>query len=522
MRPTLALLALLLVACSACADGCIPVNVCHQLPAVTDACAPHLLAGESEPVCACPVTVPEGDPICVLPDQRAPISMSWWSEDEPETYHLGTWPDLSGLEARACPSADDLVALGGGAQSVGSVPVQVAGDKERDWVELTFSPSGDMAGIYERQAPGYVQAGTLVRCADADDPGWMVETFLQTVTSPFLRWGVAEGATRQLYLMMDDFYRVTVGSEVQLARPTLGGEERPVMVIQGAELLSRSEQGSLAFGDLDVSFDTDTAGAPRDRYAIYMSGTDASYFPLYVEAAIYVTDLADCAEECTDEMRFCCRTAFLDQGDSDYPDIPTNPGISDDGSLLAFNRFTSTKEQCPDWALCAQEHVLKNPLFDAEVFADHCLQDADHDGFVAPIDCSDLLTTGGRFDDDKCPDHRCCGDPGVDCSTCITIGEQPAVDNACATEGEGVRERNYVFFFELEGDTWVGFRSADLLGDLSEELHAYRLGFDDDGAFQAQGDDAVIQLLLGRGEGTPMADFGPGPWRRLPGEAACD
>ena len=253
-----------------------------------------------------------------------------------------------------------------------------------------------------------------------------------------------------------------------------------------------------------------------------MSGQDASYFPLYVEAAIYLTDLSDCSASCTEEQRFCCRTAFLAQGDSDNADIPTNPGISDDGSLLAFNRFTSTREQCPEWALCAQEHVLKNPFLDDDLFAAHCVEDAAHDGFVAAIDCSDLLNSGGRFDDQKCPDHRCCGEDGVDCSSCITIGEQPEVANACASEGEGVRERNYVLFFENEGSTWLAFRSVDLLDDLQAELHAYRIGFDDQGDFVYQGEDAVLRIPLANFEGAAMDDFGPGPWRRRPGEAACD
>lgn len=522
MRSTAALLAPVLVACSACADGCVHINPCNQLPAVTDACGPYVPAGETQAVCGCPVVVPEGEPFCSPPDARAPISMAWWDEDDPETYQLGTWPDLSSLPAASCPTAEDLRELGYLAASAGSLPVSVEANKDRDWVELTYSPGGDMAAIYERRSPGYVQAGTLLRCAEGEDPGWMVETFLETVTSPFIRWGVAEGDTRQIYLMLDDFYRLTLRVDPVQARPAAGGEEVPVVIIEAAELLARSEAGALAFGDLDVSFDVDDQGAPVDRYAIYMSGMDASYFPLFVEAAMYVTDLGDCAEECTDDMAFCCRTAFLTQGDSDHPDTPTNPGISDDGTLLAFNRFTSTKEQCPDWALCAQEHVLKNPLHDPEVFAAHCVEDAEHDGFHAAIDCGDLLESGGRFDDDKCPDHACCGDDGVDCSSCITIGAQPEVDNACASEGEGVRERNYVFFFELDGASWVGFRSADLLGDSSEELHLYRLGFEADGGFASMGDDAVIKLLLGRGDGLEMGDFGPGPWRRLPGEAACD
>ncbi len=522
MRPIIPFFALILVTCSACADGCVNANPCASLPAVTSDCRSYVLSGESDPVCGCPVTVAEGEPFCAAPDARAPISMSWWDEDDPEVYHLGTWPDLGSLEDSACPAAQDLEDLGYEAASVGSLPIPVPGNKERDWVELTFSPSGDMAAIYERQAPGYVQAGTLLRCEEGADPGWMVETFLDKVTSPFVRWGVAEGDTRQIYLMLEDFYRLTLRVEPSAATPPLGGREVSVMVIEQAELLARSEEGALAFGDLDVSFDTDDQGTPRDRFAIYMSGTDASYVPLFVEAAIYVKDLTDCVADCTDDMQFCCRTAFLALGDSDYPDTPTNPGISDDGSLLAFNRFTSTREQCPEWALCAQEHVLKNPLYDADVFAAHCVEDEDHDGFHVPIDCSDLLNSGGRFDDDKCPDHLCCGDDGVDCSTCITIGAQPEVDNACGSEGEGVRERNYVVFFELDGASWVGFRSADLLGDTSEELHLYRLAFDEDGGFQRVDDDGIIKLLLGRGEDTVMGDFGPGPWRRLPGEAVCE
>jgi len=448
--------------------------------------------------------------------------MSWWDNADPETYQLGTWPDLSSLDDQTCPNQADLAVLGGEAAPAGSLPMSVERNRERDWVELTFSPGGDLAVLYERHAPGYVRAGSLLRCASGDDPGWMVETFLQTVTSPFVRWGVAEGDARQIYLMLDDFYRVTIGVEPVLARPPLGGEERPVIVIEQAELLARSEAGSLAFGDLDVGFDLDEQGAPRDRWAMYMSGLDASYVPLYVESAMYVTDLADCADDCTEDMAFCCRTALLTIGDSDHPDTPTNPGISDDGHLLAFNRFTSTREQCPEWALCAQEHVLFNPLDDPDLFAAHCVEDAEHDGFEAPIDCTDLLGSAGRFDDVACPDHSCCGEDGVDCSRCITIGAQPEVANACGSEGEGVRERNYVVFFELDGATWVGFRSADLLGDQSEELHLYRLGFDDDGAFASIDDDDVIKLLLGRGDETAMGDFGPGPWRRLPGHAACD
>jgi hypothetical protein len=519
MRLSLTLLAFP-VACSVCADGCLPANPCHDLPAVTSACGSFVLEGQEEPVCGCPVSVPE-TPVCSLPDPRAPISLSWWEVDDPETYQLGAWPDLRSLAEGACPTVEELVALGQSAEPTGSLPIPVEGNKERDWVELTFSPDGAMVGLYERLAPGYVQAGSVARCAEGEEPGWVVERFLETVTSPFLRWGVASGDTRQVYLMMDDFWRVTLRAEPQLGRPPLGGEERELMVIEDIELLARSEAGSLAFGDLDVSFDLDELGAPRDRYAVYMSGIDASYFPLYVEAAIYLTDLTDCAAECTDDMRFCCRTLFLDQGDSDYPDIPTNPGLSDDGALVAFNRFTSTKEQCPDWALCAQEHVLKNPFEHPELMEAHCVEDAEHDGFHDAMDCSDLLTTGGRFDDDKCPDHRCCDDDGVDCSRCITIGEQPEVANACASEGEGVRERNYVVFFELEGATWVGFRSAGLLGDLSEELHAYRVGFDEQGDFAPQGEDGAFQLLLTGGDELPMADFGPGPWRRLPGELAC-
>jgi hypothetical protein len=522
MRFSPALLVPALLACSACSDGCVHVDPCRQLPAVTDACGAFVPTGETQAVCGCPVTLPEGEPFCTVPDGRAPISMSWWDEDDPETYHIGTWPDLGSLPATTCPTSEDLVELGLGSSSSGSLPVSVDGNRDRDWVELTFSPSGDMAAIYERRSPGYVQAGTLLRCAEGDDPGWMVETFLETVTSPFIRWGVAQGDTRQIYLMLDDFYRLSLRVEPVQARPAAGGGEQAVMVIEQAELLARSEAGALAFGDLDVGFDLDEGGAPVDRYAVYMSGMDASYFPLYVEAAIYVTDLADCAAECTEDMAFCCRTAFLTQGDSDHPDTPTNPGISEDGALLAFNRFTSTKEQCPDWALCAQEHVLRNPLHDPAVFAAHCVQDDEHDGFHAAIDCADLLETGGRFDDDKCPDHACCGEGGVDCSSCITIGAQPEVDNACAGEGEGVRERNYVFFFELDGATWVGFRSADLLQDSSEELHLYRLDLEADGGFASIEQDGVIKLLLGRGEGLDKGDFGPGPWRRLPGDAICD
>ncbi len=93
---------------------------------------------------------------------------------------------------------------------------------------------------------------------------------------------------------------------------------------------------------------------------------------------------------------------------------------------------------------------------------------------------------------------------------------------ACASEGEDVRERNYVLFFENEGDTWLAFRSVDMLGDLQEKLHVYRVGFDVDGEFAYQGTDDASKIPLANFEGASMEDYGPGPWRRLPGEATCD
>jgi len=491
---------------SGCIGGCPAHDACDALPSITAACGSWILEGGEE-ICGCPVTVVAAEePVCTPPDPGALMSMSWLATDAPEDYLLGTWP------ATSCPTPEELT---GPPTALGSLPLAV-GNAERDWLELTWSPDGAFAILYERLAPGYVRGATLARCSTADEPGWLVERFVDPATSPFIRWGSLAGDRRHLYVMADDMYRLSIDTTVRRATAARGlRREADIVVLESAELLARSEQGALAFGDFDVSFEA-TGDGVVDRYAVLLSALEARQNPLFAAGAIYAMDLQDCRQDCGD-ARFCCRTALLVQGDTDYPDIPTNPGLSDDGALIALNRFTTSREDCPEWGLCAQEHVLRNPLADPALLAARCLEDATRDGFIDAIDCRPLLASGERFDEALCPDHRCCGQDDQDCSTCVTIGARAGQASPCG-ESEGVRERNYVLFFELDGSTWLGFRSTDLIGDLQSELHLYRVAFSEAGFGPFE---ETVKLPLAGFAGAALEDFGPGPWRRTPAEPVC-
>ena len=490
--------------------GCDRWQACRDLPTASGVCGGYKLADDPDGpwLCACPVEQAEsGSPVCESPDPRALLAAAWVADEDPDRYHFGTWPDLSGLDEAACPQVEDMQQQVASFDDDGSLTVTIDNRHEHQWVEPTPSPDGAFFAMFVHLSAGWRHYASLAACGEG---GWLLERFLGPLTAPFVRWGVQAGEQRHLYVVDDDLFRVTVGTTLQTV--TDGNEANwQAVTVERAELLARSEKGKLAIGDFDVLFDEDESGVERDRYAVFMSGLDASWIPLYVEAGIYVMDLTDCRADCEqdEDLQFCCRTAFLVDGNSDNPDIPTNPSFSPDGSLLVFNRFTSSMDDCP-LGLCAQEHVLRNPLADPELFAAWCTEDDGRDGFHQPIDCSALVMEGGRWSAARCPDWQCCSQ-GADCANCLSIGEAPGVVAACELDPEGVRERNYEAFFQLEDRLFLSFRSQDLLGDEEQEYHIYEIQ-DADGRLAVV--DLPIGALVANGEGTAFSKFGTGPWHR--------
>ncbi len=491
---------------------------CEEFPVVAGRCVDAHL--ESDPqgdaVCACPVVIPD-DPFCTPPDPRAPLSATCVTAADPGHQVFGSYPDLSSLPAGECPSAGDWSLFGPAVAPSGQV--ELAAD-DLAYVEPAFSPDSTLFAAWIHTGTDTV--GTVAGCQRGADPGWVAEGVLGTLTAPFLRWGSATGEERTLYVVADDVFRVTLSDTPQMV---LVGQDpaQPAVVLRDVALVARSEDGSLAIGDYDVSFRDLGGGQHEDAYLAFMSALAAWPWPVYLESGIYLSDLTDCDPGCAAQadMRFCCRTAFIADGDTEEPGLPTNPALTADGRWLAFNRFTSWDE-CP---LCAQVHVLKNPFEDAAVMAAACVQDGDHDGFHQPIDCSALTMAGGAFDDSRCPNYHCCDQTGIDCGTCVTIGERTGETPQCDYDPDGLRERNYLAFFDLDDTTFLAFRSADLMGDQQQDLHIYEVGLDGDGAFRIPADDAgyprVIEVAGFSGSDGTL--FGPAPYRKVfdPGENPC-
>ncbi len=488
-------------------------DACQDVPLASDPTGPT--------VCACAVTqASPGAPFCTPPDPRAPLAATWHPTADPDHIHFGTWPDVSGLAG--CPTDGDWSWFGDSFAGSGALDVDLGAGEERIWLEPTPTPDSAWYALFDRITPNSLHHLTLVGCEQAGgDPGWLAERVVQPVTTPFVRWGARVGDWRDLYLMSDDWYRITLAATTQQVLTDDG--EATALVFKDLDWLAASEAGNLAFGDFDLSYET-AGNVTTDRYAVTLSALDATLIPLYVEGAIYVTDLADCQADCDADsgLAHCCRTALLVYGNSDNPDIPTNPALSHDGALIAYNRFTSDFEQCP-LGLCAEVHVLKNPYAHTDVWTSYCDSSGIHDGFTEAVDCTALMMDGDLFDDGKCPDYHCCDD-GADCSDCVTIGEAPDESMACSGTADGVRERNYIAFFDIEDSTYLAFRSTDMLVNSQVDFQVFSVSLDGSGNLVVPDDD----------EGYPRvwdvagpwfwdrSDAATGPYRKLPDHDPCD
>jgi len=481
-------------------------GACQDAPLATDPGGPT--------VCACPVAT-DAAAYCTPPDPRAPLASVFIRADDPDHLHFGTYPDMSSVDG--CLSDGDWSPFDGIPASNGVMDMDVGGGEDRQWIEPTPTPDSVWFALFDRIAPNQLHHLTLVGCEEGN--GWLAERLIQPVTSPFVRWGADTEPYRQLYLMSDDFYRVTLAADVQDVVTDDG--VMPALLFKEIQWLAASEAGNLAMGDFDVSY---VDGGAVDEYAVFLSALEARLIPLYVRGGIYVTDLSDCVEGCdaSSGLKYCCKTAFLVEGDLDNPDTPTNPALAPDGSLISYNRFTSDMGECP-LGLCAEVHVLKNPLAHTDLYTEFCAEDATHDGFTDAVDCTSLMMTGGLFDDDKCPDYHCCDD-GADCSRCTTIGESPGEVMGCSGTADGVRERNYIAFFEVEDSLYLGFRSTDILGANQVDMHVLRVELDGSGDLVVPDDDDGYPMVFDMA-GLWMWDltnFATGPYRKIPDEDPCD
>jgi hypothetical protein len=91
---------------------------------------------------------------------------------------------------------------------------------------------------------------------------------------------------------------------------------------------------------------------------------------------------------------------------------------------------------------------------------------------------------------------------------------------------DGLRERNYLAFFELDDTRYLSFRSTDLMGDQQQDMHIYEVGTAPDGEFVVPTEDAGYpQVVPVAGfPGSDLTLFGPAPFRTLfePGEDPCE
>ncbi len=487
-------------------DFVLKDGACQDVPLAADPGGPT--------VCACPVTL-EGAPHCTPPDPRAPLAAVFVRADDPDHLHFGTYPDMDSVEG--CLTDGDWDPFGALPAGNGALDITLDGGEERQWIEPTPTPDSEWFALFDRITPNQLHHLTLAGCSQGDDDGWIAERLFQPVTAPFVRWGASSDPYRELYLMSDDFYRVTLRGDVQDVVTDDG--TAPALVLEDLHWLAASEEGNLAIGDFDVSYE---AGG-TDQYAVFLSALDASLIPLYVRGGIYVTDLADCQPGCgaSAGTKYCCKTAFLVDGDLDNPDTPTNPAISPDGSLLSYNRFTSDMAECP-LGLCAEVHVVKNPFAHAGIWTEYCVEDATRDGFGEAVDCSALMMTDGLFDDDKCPDYHCCDD-GADCSHCATIGESPDEVMSCSGTADGVRERNYIAFFSVGESVYLAFRSTDILGGNQVDMHVLSVGLDGSGDLVVPDDDDGYPKVfdMAAPSASDLTNFATGPYHKTPGTDPC-
>ena len=466
--------------------------------------------------CSCGVQgAEEGQPFCTRPDRRAMLSFAFLSVQEPTLAQYGVFPNLDGSEG--CPQAGDFSSFTRPPLPSGSLPLDMGDGEHRVWIEPTPSPDGEWFAIFDNTTATTIHNITLVGCADEQNPGWLAEKLFYPITAPFARWGAALGDRRVLYVMADDFYRITMDHDVRDVITAQGPQK--ALLLRDIQWLAASAPGPLAIGDFDVTYEQ-MGSRYRDHYAVFMSALEASPAPRYVKTGIYLMDLTDCMPGCNADtgLQYCCKTALLFVGDTDHPDVPTNPTLSPDGSLVAFNRFTSTVEECPSKGLCAVVHVLKNPFEFSALWQSQCLEDQENDGFSAPVDCRGLMMTAERFDDRLCPNYHCCDD-GEDCSTCVTIGVGGGDTFTCSGEPDGVRERNYLAFFQMSGALYLAFRSTDLIGDLSEELHVYPVTRASDGGFavpENQSPGPPYSWVLAGPSGHDLRMFGVGPIHQFP------
>ncbi len=401
-------------------------------------------------VCACPVST-GGDLGCGPLAPGALLSAHRISGD---VTSYGTWPpavaaitDEAALRLFATkvgPSADLDV-------HVSALQADFEGSGGWDELDIVFSPEGEALAVGARDVMGasFENTVSLVRC-DTGGGGWSIERALPA-TVWLARWGLGAPDERVLYFADRSLYRLVMDREAVVVEDG-GGQPVEALVMRRLELLARKPdhddgQADVNTADMDVVFP-----AGEDTYLAFLEGEMGQGFE--VLSRILLTDLGDCDfVQCEAQAwDYCCKTALIAEYGPLTPNpwtgtAVTNPAMNHDGSILTFHWDSLVLFDVP--ANYSILYLVSNPMMDGSV-PGSCTEVGTTPGFSEALDCLDMLGDDGAGRP-NCPNYHHCGEQGVDCSRCVSIGRiDPDPD---ADDGSDVR--NLTSFFHLDGGEYM-------------------------------------------------------------------